>query len=130
MRRILSIVLVCICLSACAVSRVAMTNANYGPRPSKTEAMQIIKQSLERVLIDPDSLRLACADDIRKGWARDNMYDPPNFGWLINCSVNSKNSFGGYTGNKNYYFSVNGSSAYPLDVTNPTNINLRMSYVE
>ncbi|MBJ6724396.1 hypothetical protein [Geomesophilobacter sediminis] len=125
MVRLLSVIIACLLLSACAVSREAMMKADYGPQPSKEEAMQKVKQYLSLVLIDPDSLKLACSDDIRKGWLRDDpLGGTPNFGWLIYCNVNAKNRFGGYTGYKNYFFAINKFSVVSRDVTDTTNINL------
>jgi hypothetical protein len=97
-------------------------NANYGSMPSYEEAIESTKKYLDKILIDPESLRLDCSDQIRKGWARDNMYDEPIFGYLIRCDVNSKNSFGGYTGNKDYVFVINGSKAlFGLEVSRNRN---------
>ena len=35
------------------------------------------------------------------GWARGGK---KHFGWIVPVSINAKNSYGGYTGDKQYYF--------------------------
>lgn len=126
-------------LTACgsmSVSREEMSNANYGVKPSSSETSAIVKEYLDQVLIDPDSLRLLCNESTRKGWARDNMYHPPIYGHLLRCKVNSKNKFGGYTGNKDYVFVLSGTQVlFSLEVSRDLNTastlnHLFMGYAE
>ena len=126
-------------LSACGsmnVSRDAMMNANYGVRPSNSEAAASARGYFEQILIDPDSLKLRCNENTRKGWARDSMYDAPIYGYLLRCDVNAKNSFGGYTGNKDYVLVLNGTRVmFALEVSRSENVartlnHLFMGYAE
>lgn len=128
-----------ILLSACGsmnVSRDAMMNANYGIRPSNAEAVASARGYFEQILIDPDSLRLRCNESIRKGWARDSMYDTPIHGYLLRCDVNAKNRFGGYTGAKDYVLVLNGTRVlFALEVSRNLNTaqtlnHLFMGYAE
>jgi hypothetical protein len=126
-------------LTACGsmnVSRDAMVNANYGVKPSNSEAAASARGYFEKILIDPDSLRLRCNENTRKGWARDSMYDAPIYGHLLRCDVNAKNRFGGYTGNKDYVLVLNGSRVlFALEVSRDANTartlnHLFMGYAE
>jgi hypothetical protein len=81
-------------------------SANYGDRLSQSEYVSYIDRSVRGVLIDPTSMRLSCGD-ARKGWAK-KLRGNPQFGWLVYCQVNAKNSLGGYTGNKHYVYLFNG----------------------
>lgn len=90
-------------------NRDNLANVNYGVKPSNSEAAASARKYFEQVLIDPDSLRLGCDENTRKGWARDRMSDRPSYGYLLRCDVNAKNRFGGYTGNKNYILVLNGA---------------------
>lgn len=135
------VLMMCLCASlvGCAgmeVSRENMINANYGARPSVDNAVDMTKSYFQSVLIDPDSLKLHCGQDVRKGWARDNMYDKPIYGYLIRCDVNAKNKFGGYTGNKDYVAVINGQRVvFALEVSRDHNTavtwnHLIMGYAE
>lgn len=126
-------------LSACGsmnVSRDAMANANYGVKPSNSEAAASARGYFARILIDPDSLKLRCNENTRKGWARDNMYDDPIYGHLLRCDVNAKNRFGGYTGNSDYLLVLNGTRVlFALEVSKSENVartlnHLFMGYAE
>lgn len=133
------IVAISLFLSACGsmnVSRDAMLNANYGVKPSSSEATESARGYFERILIDPDSLRLSCSESTRKGWARDSMYDAPIYGHLLRCNVNAKNRLGGYTGNKDYVLVLNGTQvSFSLEVSRDNNTahtlnHLFMGYAE
>jgi hypothetical protein len=94
-------------LSACAgvpVTKERINSAHFGAKPSEEEAMQKIRSYLGNVLIDPDSLRLKCSKVTDRAWARGNMFDEPQFGYLVICDVNAKNRMGGYTGGKEHAF--------------------------
>ncbi len=77
--------------------------------------MRKIRGYLESVLIDPESLRLKCSKVTDRAWARENMFDQPQFGYLVVCEVNAKNKFGGYTGGKEHIFLFNGSTFEVFD---------------
>ncbi len=89
-----------------------------------------------QILIDPDSLRLSCNENTRKGWARDSMYDAPIYGYLLRCDVIAKNRLGGYTGTKEYALVLNGTRVlFALEVSRSENVartlnHLFMGYAE
>ena len=136
MKKMLVAIMLSFGLSACStpVPIGAMKNANYGPKPSSSEAIERTRSYFTQVLIDPDSLKLGCSQDIRRGWARDSQFDEPTFGYLVICRVNSKNQFGGYTGNKSYAVIVNGSNVFAVEIyrspNQSRNIELWMGYAE
>lgn len=108
--------IVCFCLSACTVSREKLRNANFGSKVSSFEAKEKTKRYFEQVLVDPDSLMLSCSSDVRKGWARENRYDEPTYGYLVRCNVDFKNRYGKYTGNKEYAVVINDSDVFAVEV--------------
>lgn len=81
-------------------------NADYGQKLDSSVYVAYIQQSVQSRLIDPDSLKLSCAE-ARKGWAKD-INQPHQFGWVVYCEVNAKNKFGGYTGAKHYIYLFRG----------------------
>ena len=109
--KVLWIALIALNLVGCASSpsNVRMMYANYGERPNEARAKKTITNYLESSLIDPDSLRLKCAEP-QKGWAREASSRPPRFGWIIYCEVNAKNRLGGYTGAKPDIYLFNGNN--------------------
>jgi hypothetical protein len=90
-----------------APSKEQVANADFGERPDSTRATATITNYLERTLIDPGSLRLRCAE-ARKGWARELISRPSQFGWVVYCEVNAKNRLGGYTGAKPHIYLFKG----------------------
>lgn len=91
------------------VTKEIASKADFGPRPSDKTAHSAIKEHLEQTLLDPESMRLKCSS-INKGWAREHIFAPPTFGYLIICDVNAKNRMGGYVGAKEYAFVINRST--------------------
>jgi len=78
-----------------------IASASLGPPPANPEPA--IKAYLSHVLKDPDSLRLR-AEPTRRGWYRASARGENRFGWVVACSVNAKNSFGGYGGEEPWMF--------------------------
>ena len=109
MRRI-SLTLIALAVTACGtpVTTNDVANAYYGSKPSATVTTPRIRSYLSGALVDPDSLRLRCADP-RKGWAKRDMVDTPSFGYVVLCGVNAKNRLGGYAGEEAYIFLFNNS---------------------
>lgn len=117
MKGMLVMTLVVLLLSSCGgapVKTADVASANFGSKPSEEEAQRRIRQYLDNVLIDPESLRLKCSP-VKKGWGRHNMFAPPIFGWLVLCDVNSKNRMGGYAGARPMLFIINGASFTAID---------------
>jgi len=116
MKKLTAAVLIFLLLEACTVpvDRSEIENAKYPPSSTEEETISWIKVILSEVLKDPESLKLQCKPT-RKGWARQYRDSQPKFGWLTRCLVNSKNSFGGYTGNQPYVFLRSSSGIEMLD---------------
>lgn len=99
----------CIGLSACAnmkpPSPAEIAAANYGPAPTQEAAEQGAKDFLNRGLKDPYSAQWDC-NPVYKGWLKDAAIygGQVYYGWRLDCTVNAKNSYGGYTGGKTYNF--------------------------
>ena len=110
--------LIALALAGCGgvpVTRDDASKALFAAKPTDEEAIRKIRGYLENVLIDPDSLKLKCSKVTDKAWARGNMFDRPQFGYLVICDVNSKNRMGGYVGGKEFGFLLNGSSFQAFD---------------
>ena len=98
-------------LTGCAttVTREQWQDADYGEMLDNSVYVAHIQQSVKRSLIDPDSLKMSCAD-ARKGWAKE-INRPHQFGWIVYCEVNAKNRLGGYAGAKHWIYLFKGSNA-------------------
>lgn len=79
--------------------------ADYGPPVSQEDAESQARQFLDARLKDPYSATWSC-QEVQSGYFKDApIYGGKvTFGWRLMCSVNSKNSYGGYTGAKQYGF--------------------------
>jgi hypothetical protein len=73
--------------------------AEYGPYPAQYQAK--IATYLQTTLKDPESARISTPFAPKKTFAGLNK---PVYGWGTCMGVNAKNSFGGYTGTKIYFF--------------------------
>lgn len=116
--KIVFLILITLGLTACGgvqVTRNDTNRAQFAAKPTDEEAIHKIRGYLENVLIDPDSLRLKCSKVTDRAWARGNVYDEPQFGYLVVCDVNAKNKMGGYTGGTEYIFLFNGSKFQAFD---------------
>lgn len=103
--------------------------ANYPVMPTQQEADDQIRTYLSTVLKDPDSLKLEC-QSIQKGWARQFRDRAAEFGWVIPCTVNAKNSYGGYTGAKSYIFLFSTSGLKALKTGTFRNFKEHVGYIE
>ena len=93
-------------LSACASTpptEAELAAADYGPRPPNYK--EIIHWYLQGSLRDPDSAQIRFANEPVKGWTK--LAGKLRVGYAICVGVNAKNSFGAYTGYKDYYFVIN-----------------------
>nr|DAK59465.1 MAG TPA: TRAF PROTEIN, TRAO PROTEIN, TRAN ADHESION, BACTERIAL SECRETION.5A [Caudoviricetes sp.] len=82
------------------MSTIDFSKADYGQPPSDYKLQ--IKSWLEQNLKDPDSAKVSEPTPLRKEVAIDNRQ--PIFGYTTCMGVNSKNSYGGYTGTQGYWF--------------------------
>ena len=103
--------------------------ANYPVMPTQSEADSQIRTHLSTVLKDPDSLKMEC-QPVRKGWARQYRDRAADFGWVVSCMVNAKNSYGGYTGAKPYIFLFTTSGLKALKGSSFREIEEHVGYVE
>ena len=89
-----------------------ITNADYGAKP--TQYKQLIERHMTRILKDPESAQFRNYSIPKKDWLSDypsgfSLDYPIYFGWLVCVDINAKNSYGGYTGVKPYYFIFKGN---------------------
>ena len=103
--------------------------ASYPTKPAQQEAESEIRAALGAVLKDPESLRLEC-QPVKKGWARQYRDHAPEFGWIVSCTANAKNSFGAYSGPKPYVFLFSNAGLKTLKVSSFRNFEEHVGYVE
>lgn len=82
------------------MSTIDFSKADYGTPPADYKLK--IKSWLESNLKDPDSAKVSDPTPLRKEVAFENKQ--PIFGYTTCMGVNAKNSYGGYTGTKGYWF--------------------------
>lgn len=80
--------------------------ADWGPAPTHEIELATVRAQVGPKLKDPYSAVYECAP-ARHGWT--NTMGHLQYGWLVGCSVNGKNSFGGYTGAEEHHFLMRGS---------------------
>lgn len=109
MRRVVTAVVVAAGLAGCAslgpLSSTQLANADYGEWMDSAASDRAVQQFLNGRLKDPMSAIVQCQQPYQ-GYLRDPpiMGAKPHFGYVVECQVNAKNSFGGYTGAKRYAF--------------------------
>jgi PDZ domain len=74
-------------------------SADYGSYPNDYE--NIIKNYMQDILKDPESARYTFLDSPKTGWN-----GKTGFGYFTCAYVNSKNSYGGYSGKRLAYFMI------------------------
>lgn len=112
-------------LGGCAIgpTKNDAKNYQYSEPPEKSYVSAMIGVYLNKTLIDPDSAKLQCVAlgngaafdcDSSAGRSCGNYY-----GHIVQCSVNAKNKFGGYTGAENLFFMFqkSPSSFWRIDAT-------------
>lgn len=110
-----ALVLVAACVTA--PTQDALNHADYGAAP--TAYADRVRAYFRDVLKDPSSAQYLISEPI-KGY----MQKPPLagggtlYGWLVNVSVNGKNSYGAYSGFQSYQFLFRGEQI--VDVIFPT----------
>lgn len=103
--------------------------ASYPTKPSQQEAEIQIRTALGAILKDPESLRLEC-QRVKKGWARQYRDHAPEFGWVVPCTANAKNSFGAYSGSKPYVFLFSSAGLKTLKGSSFRKFEEHVGYVE
>lgn len=89
----------------------ALGTADYGAKPDSTHQAQM-ESIMAPILKDPDSAKYWFAEP-QTGWLPRYHFDTRDqgqphlrgqvFGWIVNFTVNAKNSYGGYTGDEAYF---------------------------
>jgi hypothetical protein len=76
----------------------------WGPAPLDYE--ERIKDFMSQSLFDPYSAQYECGKPCKAGTIVSPFNNKHDFGWLVQCRINAKNRFGGYTGKQNYGFYI------------------------
>ena len=93
-------------LTGCATMNVPTpeqeASADYGSFPGNYK--EVIQEHMQRALKDPDSTIYSYWRGPSKGYVADNIR--AHYGYKVCAEINSKNSYGGYTGSQPYYFVI------------------------
>lgn len=105
MKRIIVFSVLMALLSACAPmpTQQQIDSADYGKVISQNEAEFALRNFFQIYLKDPDSARYSFGP-VYKGYSVGNAFEGRKLtaGYLLDLTVNAKNSFGGYVGAKPY----------------------------
>lgn len=77
------------------------------PRPSHDVAMAMIMGRLKGGLLDFDSAKIECSN-VSHALAYKPVLQPRVYGYIVQCNINAKNAFGGYTGYRTSWYYFNG----------------------
>lgn len=106
------IICVAIAITGCASAPTAekIASADYGAPISTPEATSLVTSYMKSRAKDPYSLKVECGNAYQ-GWTQ-NRFTSSSFaaGYMINCGINGKNSFGAYVGVRNYRFLIHNGS--------------------
>lgn len=115
--RAISILTFTMLVTGCSIAPTSqeMQSYHYGPRPSTESALGAIIRHMQPKLIDPDSAKYQCAPPRKGGaWTCEGSNSCGNrMGYILACLINDRNRFGGYTGNQQYYFMIQGGPGNP-----------------
>ncbi len=81
---------------------VDLTNAEHGQFPDNYE--DLVKEWASSNLKDPDSAKYSKISKPRKEYMVVDL--KPFFGYSTCATINAKNSYGGYIGNRNFWFMI------------------------
>ncbi len=85
-------------------------NANYGEPILYADAMPKIERYLQSYLKDPMSAVYECGLPKKSWLSQIGARVPVKYGFGVMCTINAKNSFGGYVGNKEFEFLFQGQT--------------------
>lgn len=94
-------------LAGCvSINHDEIKTANFGDKPSNYE--ERVKDYMKMQLKDPMSAVYNFRLPLRRAVVKMGMLDnfTKYYGWVVEVSVNAKNSFGGYTGAKTYFIFI------------------------
>lgn len=94
----------CFSLAGCATAPTPreLAEADYGTVPLNYE--QTIRSYMAPLLKDPQSAQYDFLNIPRRWYT---VMGGKKYGWAVCVNINSKNSFGGYVGNRMYFFMIN-----------------------
>ncbi|WP_413496361.1 hypothetical protein [Morganella psychrotolerans] len=107
------IILVALFISGCVAkpTMIEEQHADYGDKPSKELYEAKVKAYQESRLKDPMSAVYSFSEP-RKGWCIFN--GKVNFGWIVDYTLNAKNSYGGYVGTKPEFTILQNNTAWHM----------------
>jgi hypothetical protein len=101
--------LLCVLLSGCASKPTPeqISNADYGASVYQVDAEKAVREFFGIYLKDPDSARYSFGT-VYRGYVVGSAFEGRKVegGFLLDVTVNAKNSFGGYVGAKPYRFLI------------------------
>lgn len=99
---------------ASAPTQDQINAADYGASISQDDAVALATNYEKSKAKDPYSLKVECGQ-VYKGWTS-NRFSSKSMvaGYLLDCSVNGKNSFGAYVGARKYRFVIHDGSVVKL----------------
>jgi hypothetical protein len=119
-------------LAACStpVTQQEIAQAQFPAQPKQAEIDKEVNAYIAKNIPNPGTAQKECAPP-RKAWARQNSDKPANFGWMVVCDVNPRDSAGNFTGVKAYMFlfTKTGNIAYD-PTTFFTNINNHVQFMD
>lgn len=79
---------------------------NHGVPIARPAAVTLVTRFVQSTAKDPDSVRMTCGAP--EAYWTQNRFTKASLvvGYRIECLVNAKNSYGGYTGNQAYGFMI------------------------
>jgi len=112
MRHHIIAIVAALSLTACASMQpptgAELAAADYGSIVSKDRALQLAHGLMDPQMKDPYSAVWECGEPYQ-GWAADGaLYGgKKHFGYVMDCTINGKNSYGGYVGQRQHKFVIN-----------------------
>ncbi len=105
MKHTLLTVAMCVLFTSCSSmpTTTQIKSAEIGTAPSDDVVKSAVNGYLNRTLKDPASAQVGYSKVYKTAYRR-NAFSSPKFAWGVTCSVNARNSYGGYVGSQSYCF--------------------------
>lgn len=118
--RVTASVLVCLCAASCATVVSYGVPGDFGAEPA--DYASAVHTYFQQALKDPESAQFRQIGEPHQGdlehWmGLVNGGMKTNYGWIVDVTVNAKNSYGAYVGYRTYSFLFRGESI--VDVIEP-----------
>lgn len=109
--------LACVLLAACATAPIEPSAIDYGATP--VHYMDAVHRYFTQTLKDPASAQYQDVAPPERGYIKNGLLygGGKTYGWLVNVTVNAKNSYGAYVGFRTYSFLFRGEQL--VDVIPP-----------